>query len=93
MYIYLLLDSSHVSLLEFQFTLTKKNCKKNMVDLTPEFRKIVTEITSNNSHLEKGKKKQRNDILPPVKKNAREVQDEFLKEAYRIVRISYFKRQ
>lgn len=58
-----------------------------MVDLTSEFRKIVTEILSNNSTLEKEKKKQRNDILPPAKKNAREVQDEFLKEAYRIVRI------
>jgi hypothetical protein len=57
-----------------------------MVDLTSEFRKIVTEISSNNSTLEKEKKKQRNDILPPVKRNAREVQDEFLKEAYRIVR-------
>ena len=56
-----------------------------MADLTSEFRKIVTEISSNNS-IEKEKKKQRNDILPPVKKNAREVQDEFLKEAYRIVR-------
>ncbi|PKY13359.1 hypothetical protein RhiirB3_492015 [Rhizophagus irregularis] len=55
-----------------------------MVDLTSEFRKIVTEILSNNSTLEKEKKKQRNDILPPAKKNAREVQDEFLKEAYRI---------
>ncbi len=58
-----------------------------MVDLTSDFRKIVVEI-SNNSTLEKGKKKQRNDILPPVKNIARGVQDEFLKEAYRIVRIS-----
>ncbi|RIA88376.1 snare-complex protein syntaxin-18 N-terminus-domain-containing protein [Glomus cerebriforme] len=55
-----------------------------MVDLTSEFRKIITEIASNTSTLEKEKKKQRNDILPPIKKNAREVQDEFLKEAYRI---------
>lgn len=66
----------------------EKYNKKKMVDLTSEFRKIVTEILSNNSTLEKEKKKQRNDILPPAKKNAREVQDEFLKEAYRIVRKS-----
>ncbi|CAG8846555.1 12334_t:CDS:1, partial [Racocetra persica] len=52
-----------------------------MVDLTPDFRKLVNEIS--NSSTENGIKK-RLDVLPPVKKNVREVQDEFLKEAYRI---------
>ncbi|CAG8562210.1 840_t:CDS:2 [Racocetra fulgida] len=52
-----------------------------MVDLTPDFRKLVNEISA--SSTENGIKK-RIDILPPVKKNVREVQDEFLKEAYRI---------
>ncbi|CAG8651038.1 27957_t:CDS:2 [Gigaspora margarita] len=53
-----------------------------MVDITPDFRKLVIEISTTSS-TENGIKK-RIDVLPPVKKNVRDVQDEFLKEAYRI---------
>ncbi|RIB02577.1 snare-complex protein syntaxin-18 N-terminus-domain-containing protein [Gigaspora rosea] len=53
-----------------------------MVDITPDFRKLVNEISTTSS-TNNGTKK-RIDVLPPVKKNVRDVQDEFLKEAYRI---------
>ncbi|CAG8524132.1 16491_t:CDS:2 [Acaulospora colombiana] len=49
------------------------------MDLTSEFRGMVNDFSA----LTDKSRKKRNDVLPPVKKKL-EVQDEFLKEAYRI---------
>ncbi|CAG8527536.1 2886_t:CDS:2 [Paraglomus occultum] len=48
-----------------------------MVDITPEFRKILNELGPQDE-------KTREDILPPVKKNPKFVQNEFTREAYQI---------
>ncbi|CAG8640133.1 2169_t:CDS:2, partial [Diversispora eburnea] len=50
-----------------------------MVDLTPEFRRLINEFSITDKS-----NKRRNNILPPTKKNVKQIQDEFLREAYRI---------
>ncbi|RHZ57123.1 hypothetical protein Glove_393g7 [Diversispora epigaea] len=51
-----------------------------MVDLTPEFRRLINEF----SITDKSGKRRNNILPPPTKKNVKQIQDEFLREAYRI---------